>query len=66
MEVLGETVDEMLGLCGSEVEDCDGVVVGSVVDGKVKTFVVEVGEEFVEEVDGGGVDGSHVVQKFRS
>ena len=40
------------------------MVVGSVVDGEVKTFVVEVVEELVEEVDGGDVDGCHNHKNF--
>lgn len=66
MEMMGEVVEEVVSLGSGEVKECDGMVVGGVIDGKVKSFVGEIGEEFVEEVDGGGVDGSHVVQKFRS
>ena len=40
------------------------MVVGGVVDGKVKMFAVEISEELVEEIDGGGVDGSHIVDSF--
>ena len=59
MKVFGEEGEEGLGLGGSEVKEGDAVVRESVVDGKVKTFVVEIGEELVEEVDGGGVDSCH-------
>ena len=59
MKVLGEEGEEGLGLGGIEVEEGDGVVVGGVIDGEVKTFVGEISEELVEEIDGGDVDGGH-------
>ena len=59
MEVLSKKGEKALSLWGGEVVDCDGVVVGSVVDGKVKAFVVEIVEELVEEVEGRDVDGRH-------
>ena len=34
------------------------------VDGEVKSFVGEIGEELVEEVDGRGVDVCHITKIF--
>ena len=57
--MLGEEGEEVIGLRAGKVVDSDGVVVGGVVDGEVKTFVGEISEELVEEIDGGDVDGGH-------
>lgn len=65
MEMMGEVVEEVVSLGSGEVKECDGVVVGSVADGEVKAFVVEIVEELVEEVDGGGVDGGHCSNCFK-
>ena len=60
--MFGKKGEETLGLCGSEVVEGDGVVVGGVVDGKVNTFVGEIGEELVEEVEGSSVDACHNIK----
>lgn len=65
MEVVGEVVEKTIGLRCGKVVECDGAVGECVVDGKVNTFVLEVVEELVEEVDGGGVDGCHSDKNFR-
>ena len=65
MEMMGEVVEEVVSLGSGEVKECDGMVVGGVIDGKVKSFVGEIGEELVEEVDGGGVDGGHCSNCFK-
>ena len=59
MEVVGKVVEKTIGLrCGKVVER-DGVVSECVVDSKAKALVLEIADELVEEVDGGGVDGRH-------
>ena len=65
MEMMGEVVEEVVSLGSGEVKECDGMVVGGVIDGKVKSFVGEIGEELVEEVDGRDVDSCHSDKNFR-
>ena len=57
--MFGKAIEKKVSLRGSEVDESDGMFGGSVVDGEVKAFVVEIGEELVEEVDGRSVDGCH-------